>query len=168
MIEVLVAAAVVALLAALLIPALAQVRRAARSAQCQSNLRQLALGFRLYADTHRERFPEDDGDVPWFMQIAPLMELQVGVFRCPDDPDDEQVSYDWRDDAALLPAATLSGRKIDWGAKKDVVLVFDKTLGWHGPGTINVATVGGSATSMDEQEFETNLLLDVATGTFAR
>jgi prepilin-type processing-associated H-X9-DG protein len=52
MVELLVVLAVIALLAALLLPVLASARRKAWEAQCGSNLRQIALANDLYAQDH--------------------------------------------------------------------------------------------------------------------
>ena len=58
LIELLVVIAIIAILASLLLPALAAAKQRAKSAQCLSNIRQLALGAHLSAD--------DNGDVlPW-------------------------------------------------------------------------------------------------------
>ncbi len=56
LLELLVAIAVVAILMALLVPALVQARRAAATSVCASNIRQLALGWASYTQTN-ERFP---------------------------------------------------------------------------------------------------------------
>jgi prepilin-type N-terminal cleavage/methylation domain-containing protein/prepilin-type processing-associated H-X9-DG protein len=52
LIELLVVIAIIALLAALLLPALNRAAGAARSAGCLNNLRQLQIGWRMYADDH--------------------------------------------------------------------------------------------------------------------
>lgn len=57
LVELLVAIAVVAVLAALLFPALERSRDAARTAACASNLRQLAAAALSYAGEHRGQFP---------------------------------------------------------------------------------------------------------------
>src|SRR5271156_4501787 len=57
LIELLVVIAIIAILAALLLPALARSKQAANSAKCQSNMRQLGIGFTLYTGDNRETFP---------------------------------------------------------------------------------------------------------------
>ncbi len=57
LIELLVVIAIIAILAAILFPVFARARENARRASCQSNLKQLALGFTMYAQDYDERFP---------------------------------------------------------------------------------------------------------------
>jgi prepilin-type processing-associated H-X9-DG protein/prepilin-type N-terminal cleavage/methylation domain-containing protein len=57
LIELLVVISIIALLVAMLLPALSQSRENARSVLCLSNLRQLAMAAHQYADSHRGRFP---------------------------------------------------------------------------------------------------------------
>lgn len=56
LVELLVTIAIIAILAALLLPALNKARGKARSVQCKSNLRQLGLWFSNYADDHNDFF----------------------------------------------------------------------------------------------------------------
>jgi prepilin-type N-terminal cleavage/methylation domain-containing protein/prepilin-type processing-associated H-X9-DG protein len=53
LIELLVVISVIAILASLLLPALARAKEQALSAKCKSNLRQIALGLRMYVDDNR-------------------------------------------------------------------------------------------------------------------
>ncbi|HEY9175796.1 MAG TPA: Type II secretory pathway pseudopilin PulG-like protein, partial [Verrucomicrobiae bacterium] len=57
MIELLVVIAIIAILAGLLLPALARARDKGRQAGCISNLRQLGLAVRFYADENGDEFP---------------------------------------------------------------------------------------------------------------
>jgi prepilin-type N-terminal cleavage/methylation domain-containing protein/prepilin-type processing-associated H-X9-DG protein len=70
LIELLVVIAIIAILAALLLPALATAKAKALRIQCSSQMRQLGLGFNLFADEHEDRYPPagyetDFGQLAW-------------------------------------------------------------------------------------------------------
>jgi len=58
LIELLVVIAIIAILAAILFPVFARAREAARKSTCQSNLKQLALGIRMYMQDFDEKYPQ--------------------------------------------------------------------------------------------------------------
>lgn len=79
LIELLVVVSIIALLVALLLPAIGLARGAARSIACQSNLRQIGMGFEGYAMDHHGLIPRSHNNtVPggefWFAHVAYYME----------------------------------------------------------------------------------------------
>ena len=59
LIEVLVVAAIIAILAALLLPALSSAKAKSKQVACANNLKQLALGCQMYAADNESRLPEN-------------------------------------------------------------------------------------------------------------
>ncbi len=63
LIELLVVIAIIGILAGLLLPALARARERAKRIQCASQMRQVSLGVRMWAD-------DNDGRTPWTVDVA--------------------------------------------------------------------------------------------------
>ena len=100
LIELLVVIAVIALLLALLLPALHGARKQARAVVCQTNLKQWATTLALYAEDNQGRFPATTGGIDglWLLR---------GVFLSTDDPnaDDGSLHHFGTRGIALCPMA---------------------------------------------------------------
>jgi prepilin-type N-terminal cleavage/methylation domain-containing protein len=84
LLELLVVIAIIVILAALLLPALSIVKEKARSTKCLSNLRQLNLGLRMYAEDHADLDPPRCGIPYWTLPLYPYYR-NVAILKCPSD-----------------------------------------------------------------------------------
>ena len=68
--------AIIAILAALLLPALAKAKKAARRAACINNIKQAGLAFKIWQNDHGDKYPTAVSTARWgameniFSQLA--------------------------------------------------------------------------------------------------
>ena len=122
LIELLVVIAIIALLMAILMPALTQVRKQAKTAACQMNLRQWGVCWSMYADDNDSSFIEGNpsGQDPgrsWVYLLQPY--YRDGMLRlCPmaTKPYEGNVTSPF---AAYGPFWGLDGGNPPWGPRTD-------------------------------------------------
>lgn len=101
LIELLVVIAIIAILAAILFPVFSRARENARRSSCQSNLRQIGLAIKQYAQDNDMRYPlvAVSAGYPygWADAVQPYVK-NVQLFQCPSEgnngnTDPQQVGY---------------------------------------------------------------------------
>ena len=113
LIELLVVIAIIAILAAMLLPALSSAKQKAWTTSCNSNLHQVGLGMRMFADDNNEFYPESGTKISWgtndvsppigsgqfgWMQQIISFTSNTNVYHCPGNvqlPTDNQSPFNY-------------------------------------------------------------------------
>lgn len=112
LIELQVVIAVIGILAAILLPALARAREAARRTSCLNNLCQMGMAFRMYADENNRQLPWSGGknNADALLQIQSEYGAVLESFICPSSPYHNPSNFYEKDSMILLPLNTDLGR----------------------------------------------------------
>jgi prepilin-type N-terminal cleavage/methylation domain-containing protein/prepilin-type processing-associated H-X9-DG protein len=116
LVELLVVVGIIAVLLAILLPAMNKAREGARAVACASNLRQIGMGMMMYANENRQKLPfhadwgpphdedwihwqpgpgRDPSDLTRTSAIAKYMgNFTAAVFRCPSDDTSHHTRFD--------------------------------------------------------------------------
>lgn len=93
--------AILGILAAIIIPVFKRFKETERPASCQSNLKQIALGYKQYIQDYDELYPRATNNVAnnassdnWVRQLEPYLK-STRIFKCPSDQEapDNGISY---------------------------------------------------------------------------
>jgi prepilin-type N-terminal cleavage/methylation domain-containing protein len=136
LIELLVVVAVIALLAALLLPALGRAKESGRATACLSNLHQIGVALQVYLQDSRNRLPYMQDQSPGITNQYPGPDIvlsnylgNVNILRCPSDLhqifETTGSSYSWNNLLNGQDADHLKAMGMDF-APVHMPLMFDK------------------------------------------
>ena len=119
LIELLVVIAIIAILASILFPVFAKAREKARQSSCLSNVKQLAMGVRMYSDDYDGTMPWVQTAVVWgyqgnlnmysWLQVIQPYIKNTQINKCPSGPGYAITHYSFNACAMSLPTGTITG-----------------------------------------------------------
>jgi prepilin-type processing-associated H-X9-DG protein len=111
---------IVPILAAMLLPALAQAKAKAQTVMCMNNLKQLGLGGLMYSSDNKDQFPASEN---WCDSIAKYV-VNAKTFQCPGGDPKRRCHYAFNANLAGVDTKKVS-------VPAETVLFFEADGGWN-------------------------------------